>query len=639
MRELKRSKAEFHELLDIEHSLQAEISALKAKLHEAGKGSDSELEEEEEAASEDLILSDLEMKLKISKQKLEEATAKVETLEAEKVDLRNTSIAQASEFSILEKNLIEEKEQVEKRLNVALRLCAAMEDQDRDREISVHYEVQTDHIDGHIDTSSPQVVATTCDQCTQVKQASTTDSEVKVEQANTEVQVEILSERLCEEYRRKLQDKEEEVSDLNEKLSQNNSAHKEELKEAESKILQLLSIKEQLTNKNEQLSKQVKQTQLSDYGGTLNDALRNIQELEANLNGGVHPKADSTNEQLKKEIEELKKAHSNEREETRKKINDIIAKVKEREMIIVSENEKLKTKLERSQKLMQDRANSLDAASSGVSKAVRVPESNIVSFMEVDLAAVKFQEGKWGYSIEGVFRGKKVTAKYISKESLVRFSIDEIHKHITSVANLHHPNIVLFIAVAMDAPVGMMILTELQRCTLKQAYMIGLLRSEKLPVMLDVALALNFLHLQSKPIVHDNLSSNTVVVEEAGNGKWRAKLLDIGVSTPSMVTSGPDERPPVYLAPENRELGLAKEFLPPSSDVYSYGILLSEVALNSLPDPTSDISDSIGGLKETLPQVFCLIRACLSSNPEQRPAIGTMVTKIQNLVANNILVP
>ena len=301
----------------------------------------------------------------------------------------------------------------------------------------------------------------------------------------------------------------------------------------------------------------------------------------------------------------------------------------------------LQTELDGAQRKLREKESSRTNILRG---PTRISERNIINFMELQIMnASKLEKGCWGYSVEGILRGKEVVVRCVSKESMARFSIDQIHEQIKNMADIRHPNLVTFIGVVMDIPSGMIFITELLSYSLKQAYEARLIKPDKLPVLFDIALALNFLHLQRNTLTHNNLSSCNIMVEEVAGNKWRAKLSNRSSKNPLMELSDLEERPFIYLPPESRSEGKViphdiNAVLSPSVDVYSYGVLLCEVTTNSLPESMEELLRLLLGITESLPQLFCLIKACLSSCPTQRPSMGTLVTKIKNLVVNNITV-
>lgn len=612
VKELKHSKIEVREQVSLKRTLKAKLSTLEVQLRDA-QGSKTPPEEMEASVE----VSELQEKVRSSEKELEEFSASFKELAIEKQQLT----CQLDQSLRAEDALVGETKELRRKLDTALHLYAVTEDRFK-QENETTPPVSVDLVDIGTQTDSPSY---------HNSQTQVDFSSELVEQA---VQVDTLTDT-CTQYMLHAQESGRQVLSVREEMKRNNRAFQRKMNDAEAKIRQLLDIKEQLTKKNDDMKKKINESKPPDYEVTLNSALHNIQELQQSLLGGNESL--STSDRLQNalaEMEKMKRLHVNEKLAMRQRLSDAIVKVKEREIQNTEEINNLQAKLEKAQKQLQEASNAATRSVVGVS----IPESSIVSFMEVEaVSPYKLDEGTWGSMAEAIFRGSRVAVRCVPKESLALNPIQTIHRQINSMAHTRHPNLALFIAVAMDAPSGMMILTEPLTCSLRQAYQSDLIKPDKLPVLLDVALALNFLHLEKRPIVHGNLSSHCVLVEEGAEGQWRAKLSDIGVTTSIMMLSGPAKREATYLPPE---LDTNNPLTSPSLDVYSYGVLMCELATSRLPGSARDVAGLVSGLKDSrLPQIACLVQCCMAGDPSQRPIMGNMVKKISNLVANKIQVP
>lgn len=701
--ELKRTKTEMRELVNIKLTLKAKVSELEIS---QGKGEISDTEEVRDF-DHDTASSELDKKLKVSEKKLKEMAVSFKDLQSDKQSLK-TQLELSSEDKT---QLSLESKELKRKLGTALQLYAAAENQyDHLQQTSVAL-TQTEEGDEPLQRTSvaltqtegdellqrTSVAHTSCETQTEegdklLQQTSValtqtedpgdellqrTSSETQTEEgvlvsseaqtdhishsddeveANShrekEVQVDTLS-GMCDQYKKVSEEMSEEVSNLKKEMQRSNHTHKTNLKEAEMKIHQLLSIKERLTKKNADLSRKMhmdagkkpEESKEPEFQRTLSSALHSIQELELSICGDSPSQGQPDSEKLKNALEEMdrmKKAHSKEMEDMKKKVSGVLVKVKAREVDYRAEISELRTKLETSQKHLREVSGAATKSGpSGNAGEERIHETSIIQFKEIAsiTPCTPEEEGAWGESLEAVFRGKRVAARRIARDNLTRYSIPVIHKQISTVAHIRHPNLVLFIAVAMDAPGGMMILTEFLTCSLRQAYQTSLIRPDKLPVMLDIAMGLNFLHLQQKkPIVHNNLSSWSVLVEEVAGNRWRAKLSDIGATAPLVMISEPEKRHAVYLAPE---IGSSLEALSTAVDVYSFGVVLCELAVNTLPESAEAMTEVIAtsGLRNRLPQILFLIQSCLATEIEKRLSMVNMVKKIQHLVVNHIQMP
>lgn len=87
-----------------------------------------------------------------------------------------------------------------------------------------------------------------------------------------------------------------------------------------------------------------------------------------------------------------------------------------------------------------------------------------------------------------------------------------------------------------------------------------------LAVALDVAQALRYCHSHQPPVIHRDIKSANVLIDEVTGA---ALLCDFGLSSSAVVTAGT----PSYMAPEL----LAGRTFNASVDVYAWGILLWEL--------------------------------------------------------------
>jgi len=114
--------------------------------------------------------------------------------------------------------------------------------------------------------------------------------------------------------------------------------------------------------------------------------------------------------------------------------------------------------------------------------------------------------GAWGYVNRGTFRGQQVAVKKVHPDILEPHTVDRIRREISTMAQVRHPNLVLFIAAVLDDRTGPMIITEILDTSLRMAYKENRLGSNKLRIFQNVASALNYLHLHREPI--DELQYN-----------------------------------------------------------------------------------------------------------------------------------
>ena len=248
--------------------------------------------------------------------------------------------------------------------------------------------------------------------------------------------------------------------------------------------------------------------------------------------------------------------------------------------------------------------------------------------------------GAWGYVKEGRFRDQQVALKCVHELILNKQTMQQVYREICTMSQVHHPNLVLFIAAVLDDQGGPMIITELMDITLRKAYEGNLLKSgldQCMGIFRDVASALCYLHELEEPIIHRDVSSNNVLLKAMVNGEWIAKLSDFGSANwvKEAFTQGVGAL--VYTAPEAFPVHRSHRVnLPPQTtkiDVYSYGILICEVALREFPDlATLHVMEA--KLKTKNFSLYSLVMRCTENKPEQRPTMSTVLANLNDIIGN-----
>ena len=203
-----------------------------------------------------------------------------------------------------------------------------------------------------------------------------------------------------------------------------------------------------------------------------------------------------------------------------------------------------------------------------------------VSRQEVEILPTILGTGAWGWVSEAIFRGKLVAVKRLHKDIVSQFTVDHIRREVNIMAQVRHPNLVLFIAAVMDSEQGPLIITEILTTSLRKAANQNILggNAVKLSVFQDVAAALNYLHQHREPIIHRDVSSSNVLLERLPQNMWRAKLSDFGSANLAKLATSPGPGAIVYAAPE-----VAMGLQTPKMDVYSFGVLICEIVTGEFP--------------------------------------------------------
>ena len=201
--------------------------------------------------------------------------------------------------------------------------------------------------------------------------------------------------------------------------------------------------------------------------------------------------------------------------------------------------------------------------------------------------------GKGAYAIvqELEFMKMKCAGKKLHEVLLDQgragYSVRRFAEECRLLSQVRHPNIVQFLGVhfqqGVRAPILIMefLHTNLTSCI--DQYVI-LPKEIGYSILHDVALGLCYLHSQTPPIIHRDLSSNNVLL----TANMTAKISDLGVArifnlTPlqvSRMTQTPGT--PAYMPPE---VMVANPKYDTSVDEFSYGILMIHMFSGRWPEP------------------------------------------------------
>ena len=220
------------------------------------------------------------------------------------------------------------------------------------------------------------------------------------------------------------------------------------------------------------------------------------------------------------------------------------------------------------------------------------------------------------------FRGAQVAVKRIHNQLVSRHNIQLFRREMNMAAKLCHPNLVQFIGATVEG--DMMIIMEFMTTSLRRQlqseeyFMPKLVKS----ISLDVARALSYLHqIKPDPVVHRDISSSNVLLEQLPLGRWRAKVTDYG--SVNLVRQLNTENPggPAYAAPEANTPRLQS----PKMDIYSFGALMLEMLTGQLPARENRTALLCIVHHEQLLQ---LIRRCLSERIEDRPSAIAIISEL-----------
>ena len=272
-----------------------------------------------------------------------------------------------------------------------------------------------------------------------------------------------------------------------------------------------------------------------------------------------------------------------------------------------------------------------------------IVSSNEIELWQVPPNAVIVEDnqvlgrGTWGYVAKGKFRGTAVAVKRVYPEIFQQTTVERICREIHTMAQIRHPNLVLFIAAVMpDEKTEPMIVTELLDTSLRQAYQKKLIGRNERNIFQDVASALVYLHQQRIPIIHRDVSTANILLVSRANKTWLAKLSDFGSANFARDATTPGEGAVVYSPPECFPTPLNAPSPDPllsqttKIDVYSFGVLACEVITCTLPE-----QEKLPGMMEAVrhgwPQIYQLVSCCIEYYPKDRPRMMSVLTQLSQM--------
>ena len=250
---------------------------------------------------------------------------------------------------------------------------------------------------------------------------------------------------------------------------------------------------------------------------------------------------------------------------------------------------------------------------------------------EVEMLPEVIGRGGWGEVRVGIFRGLRVAAKCLHDVIISDYNLAVFEREMQLASQIRHPNILQFIGATTEG--NPIILTELMPTSLRKELETAgpFPYATVLSISLDVACALNYLHLfKPHPILHRDVSSANVLLQLVGNG-WRAKLSDYGsANLQHLIGHTVSPGCPIYSAPE-----AAIPFShSPAMDVYSFAVLFIEMATCQLPQPKERLAQLHITIKDH-GRIREMIVACLNNEYTMRPSMSDIINCLSCFESND----
>ena len=245
--------------------------------------------------------------------------------------------------------------------------------------------------------------------------------------------------------------------------------------------------------------------------------------------------------------------------------------------------------------------------------------------------------GAWGVVYSAKFKGEQVAIKYAHRELLsIQSTVEMVKREISILAHIHHPNMVRFIGAVLDHDVESkrdvpIIVLELLDMNLRTAYANeNLSQATMASIFCDVAYALHYLHEQTTPIIHRDVSAPNILLKKLPNHFYRAKVSDFGSANLARQSTTAGAGAIIYTAPEMfpQEDVMAD---PPEQtvkvDIYSFGIVMLEVVSQEMPVPEKWRALLLH-CESKWKVIYDLVRQCIRVSPHDRPTMREILQHI-----------
>ena len=266
----------------------------------------------------------------------------------------------------------------------------------------------------------------------------------------------------------------------------------------------------------------------------------------------------------------------------------------------------------------------------GHSQVIKVLEENKM-LKGVDIHLDKeLGRGSYAAVYQAEWRGLSCVAKVFHVEIFPSHPAEtwkQLAREIELLQHIRHPNIVQllgFVKGRSKIPTIIMERLDTNLTTLIKENHSLLSLDMQVGILLDIAVGLNSLH--EEPIIHRDLSSNNILVTE----HLIAKISDLGLakhikSTEQQTGSFAGFGTPYYMPPE--VLGQQPPQISPKTDVFSFGVVMLQVATGKAPDVKGilNVDTEVERRKNHIDLLgesnlyYPLVLQCLNNNSGNRP--------------------
>ena len=337
--------------------------------------------------------------------------------------------------------------------------------------------------------------------------------------------------RQLQERDGQLRNRDEELKEMTKQLTDIRRQLQERGEELREKVHQLTNVEGQLRERDRELREKTQhltntQGQLQERDGELREKTQQLTNTQGQLQ--------ERDGELREKTQQLKNAE----EQLQEKDEEVSS---------------LESRLEEKEQQLDELEESLSATRQVLNKLSRQQSPDwVIPRDQIQLTEKCLGRGGWGIVVKGKYCGCTVAVKQIYDDLLKSSSYyrELFEREMNIASRCRHPCLLQFIGATNDEGTPLFV-TELMETSLRAlSEQRSLSPTEVSVISLDVAQALNYLHLKKpSPIIHRDISSANVLLWREAD-QWRGKVSDYGTANfkRDIMTACPGSR--IYSAPE-----------------------------------------------------------------------------------------
>ena len=358
--------------------------------------------------------------------------------------------------------------------------------------------------------------------------------------------------RQLQERDGQLRNRDEELKEMTQQLTDIRRQLQERGEELREKVHQLTNVEGQLQERDGELREKTQQLtntqgQLQERDGELREKTQQLTNTQGQLQERDGELREKT-QQLTNTQGQLQERDGELREKTQQ-LKNAEEQLQEKDEEVSS----LESRLEEKEQQLDELEESLSATRQVLNKLSRQQSPDwVIPRDQIQLTEKCLGRGGWGIVVKGKYCGCTVAVKQIYDDLLKSSSYyrELFEREMNIASRCRHPCLLQFIGATNDEGTPLFV-TELMETSLRAlSEQRSLSPTEVSVISLDVARALNYLHLKKpSPIIHRDISSANVLLWREAD-QWRGKVSDYGTANfkRDIMTACPGSR--IYSAPE-----------------------------------------------------------------------------------------